>query len=273
MKLRILFFACLLGLLCSFASAFAQGDESSNPLDPLVKKSKLLMGPVFGVNRNFHTGGYKVFDEPLCPPFENGTGWGFAAGFTVEFLAGETWSIVPRIMYETRPGLFVSEMPDVDVLVNSGNATQKVSQTVNLESSIKYNLATFDVLYKQEILPITNTLRLAGMLGPAVSAALGDNNRQVQNLVLPENAKFINPRSLPAENNGRTLVLRDSSIEQKSGIRFALRAGVLAEVGLFNNAIVMTPGVYYDYGLTKVTSAQNWSLNSFMILVDFRRAF
>ena len=109
--------------------------------------------------------------------------------------------------------------------------------------------------------------------GPAISLAIGDNNRQVQNLDLPENARFKNPRNLPSENNGRTLVLKDSEIEQKSGTRFALRAGILAEVGLFNNAIIMTPGAYYDLGLTKVTSAQNWSLNSFLILVDFRRAF
>lgn len=272
MKLRLLSLLCILSAISMFSTAQAQ-DESSNPLDPIVKKSKLLMGPVFGVNRNYHTGGFGVFDEPLCPTSENGTGWGFAAGFTVEFLAGETWSIVPRIMYETRPGLFTNQMPDVDVLVQSGNTTQRVKQTVALESSIKYNLATLDVLYKQEILPITNNLRLSAVAGPAISLAIGDNNRQVQNLDLPENARFKNPRNLPSENNGRTLVLKDSEIEQKSGTRFALRAGILAEVGLFNNAIIMTPGAYYDLGLTKVTSAQNWSLNSFLILVDFRRAF
>jgi hypothetical protein len=92
--------------------------------------------------------------------------------------------------------------------------------------------------------------------------------------VEPINARFINDLRLPTENNGRRLIFADNKdIPDRSGFRFSLKGGLQAEIGLFNNQIIMYPGIFYDYGLTHVTSAENWNLNSFLFQVDFRRAF
>jgi len=95
----------------------------------------------------------------------------------------------------------------------------------------------------------------------------------VQDLVAPDNARFINPSDLPSENGGRRLLLYDGTIPELNPFRLSLMAGLQAEVPLFGNQWYMTPGVYYDYGLTDVTKAENWQLNSIVFMLDFRHSF
>jgi hypothetical protein len=263
---------CVLAL-AGFASANAQGTgESSNPLDFNVPKSQVLVGPVVGVNRNFHTGGFRVIDEPNCPVFEQGGGWGFLAGLTAEFQLGKSWSIIPRITYEQRPGSFDQELPDVDVLVPG--SLEPVKQTVTTSSEISYNLLTAEVLYKQEFAQIGKGLRIGAAIGPTASYIMGGKINQTQDLVEPENARFSNPEGKPVTNNGRTIIFaEDADIPGVSSTRFSIKAGLQVEFGLFKNAWIMTPGAYYDFGLTDVTGNENWSLSSILFMVDFRRAF
>ncbi len=256
-------------LLLSGRVVYAQG--GSNPLDPEIQKSKFLVGPVIGINRNFHTGGFKtITEDETCPKFEKGSGWGFLAGITAEFQLGETWSIIPRLTYESRPGSFTSELPSALVLLPGTN--EVVPQTVTAASEVTYSIANAEVMYKQEFADLGG-MRLALAGGPAIAVVLGGKNRQVQDLVTPENARFTNPSGFPSENNGRRLIFFDGDIPSRSGTRISLKAGMQAEFGLFGNAWIMTPGIYYDYGISDVTSAENWQLNTLMFMVDFRRAF
>jgi hypothetical protein len=266
-------FATLLLALCCVLIvagdvAFAQG--GSNPLDPVVPKSKVLVGPRIGLNRNFHTGGFRTIDEPNCPVFEAGSGWGFIAGLTAEFQFGETWSLIPAIAYESRPGQFVQTLPDALVLIPGEE--DPVEQTVTTESEITYSIVSAEVLYKQEFAVVGN-LRFSAAAGPSFSYVIGGDNRQIQQLVEPENARFTNPTGLPAEDNGRRLVLYNDAIPDRSSIRLSLKGGLQAEIGLFNDAWLMSPGVFYDFGLTDVTDAENWGLSSIIFQIDMRRAF
>lgn len=262
--------------LCALAIGVTIGSEAtlaqgSNPLDPTVPRSQVLVGPTVGITRNYHTGGFRTIDDPNCPIFEQGSGWGFLVGMTAEFQPSPNWSIIPRICYDTRPGQFTQNLPDAQVLLP--NATQPVNQTVETSSDITYSLLTAEVLYKYEIAKITKGLRLSVQAGPVFGYVLGGKNRQVQDLIEPQNARFVNPDRLPEENNGRRLILFDGDIPERESIRFSLKAGAAVEVGLFGNAWIMCPGVFYDYGLTQVTKAENWNLNSILFQVDFRRAF
>src|SRR5688572_357454 len=107
-------FAGLVALLLVPApQALAQPALGSNPIEPDWPKASVLIGPVIGLNRNFHTGGFRtVTADESCPVFEQGSGWGFLGGLTAELLLGESWSLIPRLMYESRPGSFHSELPD-----------------------------------------------------------------------------------------------------------------------------------------------------------------
>lgn len=258
----------LLTLLC--VAGAVNGQTGSNPLDPKPPKSRVLIGPVIGGTRNYHTGGFRTINDPICPIFESGTGWGILAGLSAEFQIGETWSLIPRICFDQRPGKFTQDLPDAKVLVPP--LTEPITQTISAISTVTYQMLTAEVMYKQEFAKI-GKVRLALAAGPVMGLVLGGKNRQVHNLIEPQNARFINLNNLPTENNGRTLVFFDADIPSRNSSRFSLKGGLQVEFGLFNNAIIATPGIYYDYGLTQVSGTENWNLSSMLFHIDFRRAF
>jgi hypothetical protein len=255
-------------LLLTPTGASAQG---SNPLDPTVPRSQVLVGPTVGVTRNYHTGGFRTIDDPNCPLFEDGSGWGIIAGITAEFQPAPTWSLIPRVTYQTRPAQFSQNLPDAQVLLPG--ATDPVNQTVTTSSTITYSLLVAEIMYKYEVFKIGKGLRVGLEAGPAFGYVLGGKNRQVQDLLEPQNARFVNPEHYESENNGRRLILFDKDIPQRKSTRFSLKGGLQVEIGLFGNSWIATPAIYYDYGLTAVTDAENWNLNSLMFQLDFRRAF
>ena len=259
--------ACCGALLLGTTTVFAQG---SNPLDPTVQKSKVLVGPVIGGTRNMHSGGFRTIDEPNCPIFTSGSGWGILGGVTAEFQFGETWSIIPRVTYQTRPGSFTQTLPDALVLLPGQQ--NPVNQSVTTSSEITYELLTTEVMFKQEFAEL-GPVRLGVAAGPSFSYVIGGNNYQIQDLIDPPNARFVNPTGLPTDNNGRRLIRYDDAIPGRESIRFSFKGGLQGEFGLFNNAWLMSPGIYYDYGITDVTAAENWQLSSIMFQIDFRRAF
>ncbi|HVZ38269.1 MAG TPA: hypothetical protein VHI13_03260 [Candidatus Kapabacteria bacterium] len=274
-RLAISIFISLLAPLCVVRTATSQAidpTELSDPIHPVHAKPAILLGPRLGVNRDYHSGGFATIEGANCPKFTSGSGWGMLLGLTAEFSGGKSWSIVPALTYESRPGNFREALPDVQVLLNDVAVTQSVSAT----SDISYRILSAEVLYKQEIWTPTATFRASVAAGPVGSYVVGVQNSQYQDLEQPANARFINPdpTHFTLAGNGRRLVYgANVNVPGRNAFRFALKAGVQLEVGLFNNGIIMYPGLFYDLGLTDVTSSENWGLNSILFQVDFRRAF
>jgi hypothetical protein len=143
---------------------------------------------------------------------------------------------------------------------------------VSTTSVIDYTLLNIEVLYKYELVTM-GSFRVAVAGGPAFQYVMAGRNRQVQDLEEPQNARFLNPDGFVTENNGRTLVFFDDDIPQRNATRFSAKAGVQGEIGLFDDQWILTPGIFYDYGLTEVTSTEDWKLNTIFFQVDIRRAF
>lgn len=265
----------LLALPVSTEIGQAQGGRD-NPLDPTPSRRQILIGPSFAINRNYHTGGFRTLEGATCPFFDDGTGWGYSVGLSAEFLPSINghWGIIPRITFEQRPGQFTQELPNAKVLLEDPVTGDKevVDQTVSTTSVIDYTLLNMEVLYKYEIVTM-GSFRVAVAGGPAFQYVMAGRNRQVQDLEEPQNARFLNPDNFVTENNGRTLVFFDDDIPQRNATRFSVKAGVQGEIGLFGDQWILTPGIYYDYGLTEVTSTEDWKLNTIFFQVDFRRAF
>ena len=275
-KVSLAIFAMLMAIPMIPTQSVAQGG-GDNPLDPQPSRRQILVGPTFGVNRNYHSGGFRTIDDPSCPLFEDGTGWGFNVGLSAEFLpsVNGTWGIIPRITFDQRPGQFRQELPNAKVLLpNPVDPEQPeiVDQTISTTSDITYSLLNAEVMYKQEVL-LLGDLRVGVLAGPAFQYILGGTNRQVQDLDEPQNARFINPDDRPTENNGRRLIFFDGDIPDRASTRVSVKAGLQGEIGIFNNQWAMIPGIYYDYGLTDVTPGENWQLSTVVFQVDLRRAF
>jgi hypothetical protein len=255
------------------AQESGDAEELDNPLNPTQPRAKLLIGPRGGINRNYHTGGFRTIEGVNCPKFESGTGWGYFGGLTAEFVAGKSWSIIPALTYESRPGHFRQELPEAAVLLEGGGGIP-VNQSISTTSDITYQLLGAEVMYKQEFVTLGKSFRVSVAGGPVASLVMGGKITQVQDLNEPENARFTNPDGLPTDYGGRRLIFSDNAdIPGRNSIRFSLKAGLQAEVGLFHNAWIMYPGIYYDFGLSHVTSLENWNLNTVLFQIDFRRAF
>ena len=251
--------------------------KGSTPLEFIPSQPQVLVGPTFGVNRNYHSGGFRTIPDPGCPLFEDGTGWGFAIGFSAEFLpvVDGRWGIISRFTFEQRPGQFRQDLPNAKVLRQSQtdpNNSVIVDQSVSTTSDITYSLLNAEVMYKQEILHLSD-IRIGVLAGPAFQYVIGGTNRQVQDLEAPDNARFTNPEGYPTARSGRQLIFFDGNIPDRNGARISVKAGLQGEIGLFDNQWSMTPGIYYDYGLTDVTTAESWQLHSMFFQVDLRRAF
>ena len=275
-RLSLALFAVLFALPAMPSDALAQGGRD-NPLDPQPSRRQVLVGPTFGITRNYHTGNFRIIDDPGCPLFTDGTGWGYLVGLTAEFLPNinGTWGIIPRVTFEQRPAQFSEELPNAKVLLPNQQDPENptiVDQTVSTLSDITYSLMNVEVLYKQE-LALLGDLRFSVLAGPAFQYVLGGTKRQTQTLDQPQEAVFKNPQNLPTEDFGRTLVFFDGDIPERAGTRFSVKGGVQGEIGLFNNDWILTPGVFYDYGLTDVTPTESWQLHSVIFQVDLRRAF
>lgn len=253
---------------------FAYG---SNPLNPSPRRPQVLVGPTFQINRNYHSGGFGTLHQEGCPLFEHGTGWGFGIGLSAEFspIVDGSWSIVPRVTFEQRPGQFYQELPDVPVSSQSSDPNASptiVNQTVSTTSDIGYTLLNAEVMYEQDIV-IRNDFRLGIAGGPAVGYIVSGTNRQVQDLIEPQNARFVNNENLPTARSGRQLIFFSGEIPQLNSTRFSVKAGIQSETGLFGNQWIMSSGIYYDYGLTNVARTENWGVNSIIFQIDFRRGF
>lgn len=260
-----------LGLVCSIFSSGCAIFQN-NPLNPRPPRAKMLAGPVTGLNRNYHTGGFRTIEDPLCPHFDAGSGNGYLVGLTAEILpnAFSRWSIIPRIVLEQRPGSFRQQLPDALVILPG--AEDPVRQVVNASSDVTYTMLEAQLFYKYEFATV-GKVRFGVAGGPVASLVLSGTNRQVQDLVEPTNARFVNSSAFPSENGGRRLLLYDGTIPEMLPFRLSMMGGVQGEIPLFGNQWYMTPGLYYDYGLTDVTKAENWQLNSIVFMVDFRHSF
>ncbi|MDB5035654.1 MAG: hypothetical protein JWQ98_2895 [Chlorobi bacterium] len=265
--------AALLALpLVAIAQESGQtADDTSDPLNFKPLRPKFLLGPRFGGNRNFHSGGFRTISESNCPKFDQGSGFGYLAGLTAEYVGGANWGIIPAVTYESRPGSFTQQLPDVKVLL--ADFPEPVNQTISTSSDITYQMVNMEVLYKYEF-AFNKSFRVSVAAGPAAAIVLGGKITQVQDLNEPLNARFLNPTGLVTERNGRRLVFsKDAEIPGRNGFRASLKGGLQLEIGLFHNQIIMYPGAFYDLGLIHVTKNEDWNLNSLLFQVDFRHAF
>jgi hypothetical protein len=250
---------------------------ASTPLGWSPERPQVLVGPTIAINRNYHTGGFPSIKEPICPVFRNGTGWGYAVGLSAEFAPtiNSTWGIIPRMTFELRPGQFREDLPDIGVISPNPDDPDNptvVNQTVFVESDITYALLNFEVLFRQQFAQFGN-VRLSLLGGPAGQYVVEASNRQMEQLEEPANARFRNPDGLREEDFGRRLILYEGNIPQRHSVRFSTKFGLQGEIPLFGYDWVLTPGFYFDYGITDVTPTENWQLNSAMFQLDFRRAF
>lgn len=282
MKLRLQYFAILAFLfLVPFVSILKAADEP-DPINPGAKKSPILMGPSFGMNKSFHTVNLTTYSERsnvndvLCPKFESGSSTGFYAGWNIEIglskdKANMESSIIARLLYNTLPASMElndftgNKYPSKDPVTNKEVFTQ-----TNYKNEIKYSLITLEAQYRLSLFHSS----LSFIIGPTFDFALTKQQDITMNLVgEPLNATFVKQEGYTYRNNGRTIAITpDPEIPNASALRIGIKGGLQYEIALSSGTTII-PNIQYNFGLTNLQSENNWRVNALQLGFDVRFPF
>ncbi len=279
MKMKYLLLMTLIFITTvNISEVFSQ----ASPILPWEDETAIFLGPVFGYNRSMHTVDLASFaKEPLCPFFKNGEGNGFFVGLTYEqFLDSKInsrHSLIGKVLYNYLPAsLDVKTDDNYPSLVDDGKGGYTVVNTeTNNKIEVDYSLITAEVLYKFN--PIEN-FELGIFVGPTFDFAMkkhfeqklmleGDNNVQFIRLSDEEQIKEFD-KLIRYEDNDRTIVVNDEDIRDSNGFRLGIKAGIQYAIQFQGFAIF--PHVAYNFGVTKLSSSEDWRVNAFQVGVDMR---
>jgi hypothetical protein len=266
-------------------NSYSQTDLD-NPLIPKTSRHPFYVGPVFGFNKVYHNVELLTFvdNTNLCNPFENGSANGFYAGLSFEYLFGDIEksqsSIIARVLYNSMPADLEREQDNYPSLVSNGSTNTIVYTSTRHVGSVKYNLLTFEAMYKLN--PIKN-FGFGLTAGPTFDFPITKSIYQTYGLIgEPLNAYFTGPTT-PEEvqtwhDNGwslspdkRTIIVKNGTIDQAASFRLGLKLGIQYEI-ILPSKMYIVPALYYNIGITKVTSLENWRVNAIQLGVDVRFA-
>lgn len=276
MRKQILSFLVVVIIATSYSGLKAQ---DISPLTPVYERPPIFIGPVFGFNRSMHTVELQTFADDLqCPTFQNGNQNGFFLGLSYEYHIGEaqtsTSSIIARVLYNTMPASITEVGDNVPHIVyeTDGNGNVISETTVNTSTEhnqeIDYQMITGEVMYKINPIP---GIPLGFTAGPTFDFTLTSTWTQEYRLVEPNNVAFLPEEGVEYKDNNRTAVIKDGDIDDANGFRVGIKAGVQYEILMPGNFYIV-PAAFYNFGLTDLSTAQDWRVSAFQIGVDVRFA-
>jgi|LJSS01.1.fsa_nt_gb hypothetical protein len=278
----------MLAVALSVGSGTAMAQLEPSPLAPEVVPPRIFIGPAAGYNRSFHTANIASFaTQTECPVFERGSANGFFVGVTAEYILGDPRtsrsSVIMRLMFDNLPTTFEvagDNYPSRLSVTIDGRDTQVVINTSTRHvAQVSYYTLNAELLYRLDI----GELPVGVVVGPTFGFPIRGTFQQRYELTDPAYVDIAGRRYIPVfardttdptlryTDNDRTIIVKDGDIEQRSGFRLGIKAGLQYELTVARWRVI--PGIYYNFGITKVTSRENWRVNALQIGVDFRTAF
>ncbi len=282
MKLRILP-VLLISAVFSTLMVFGQSAKD-NPIMPVYEEVPIYIGPVFGYNRSIHSVDLASFDEAICPRFQDGNDNGFYVGFSFEHHLGKdatlsTSSFIFRVLYSTMPAFMETSEEPIPSLITivDGNGDpigeDIIESATRHTQQIDYSVVSAEVCYKINPIP---GMGLGFTIGPTFDFALTKTQDQRYELLTPKEAQFrrnqeaIDQLGYQYVNNDQTIIIKEGDIPNSNAFRLGIKAGVQYEI-LFGT-LVIVPAMYYNYGVTNLSSQESWRVNALQVGIDLRWA-
>jgi hypothetical protein len=282
MKLSILP-VLLISAVFSTLMVFGQSTDES-PIMPFYEEVPIYIGPVFGYNRSIHSVDLASFDEAICPRFQNGNDNGFYVGFSFEQHLGKeaassTSSFIFRILYSTMPAFMETTEEPIPSLITivdgAGNPEGEtiINSSTRHTQQIDYSVVSAEVCYKINPIP---GMGLGFTIGPTFDFALTKTQDQRYELLQPLEAQFrrnqdaIDQLGYRYIDNDRVIVIKEGDIPNSNAFRLGIKAGVQYEI-LFGK-LTIVPAMYYNFGVTNLSSQESWRVNALQVGVDLRWA-
>ena len=280
MKVFLQYFAFSAIIIFSTLFSVNLQAQDDDPLAPKLVKTPIYIGPTVGLNRALHS----VDLSPAaklpggtaagCEPFTNGAAMGFWVGGTFEYQLGDAVnaksSIIGRLLYQTMPAsMEVFNSDNYPSIVTDANGTSReVFSYTRFNNDVVYSLVSLDVQYKLNLFESTFGITI----GPTFDLGLTRTQDITMNLVEPLEAQFKPDPTLGLlyENNNRTIVLERGDVPLSSALRVGVKAGVQYEILM--NGYYIVPSFNYNFGVTNLTSENDWRVSALQFGVDVRFA-
>lgn len=264
-------FTFFAAFIMSAASLLAQQEigARATPLQPARRAPRIYVGPVAGYNNSLHSSSFQsVSGDVQCPTFTGGTQNGYYAGLSFEYLLGKPRdsksSIIARAVYNTFPAFFKEggdTRPSIDP-VTGAIYDSEVEHT----AEVKYSTFDIELIYK---LNLFNS-NFGVVIGPTIGFVADVERVQRMNLIRPDNAIFKPQDGTEYENFGRTAITARDQIPGHATTRLAIKAGAQYEITV--GRVLVVPCAYYNFGITKLSDADNLRVNALQVGVDIRFA-
>lgn len=284
MKIRLLSIALIAVLLasCSSTKQGGTGNTGVSPIDPDVETSVIYLGPLGGFNSSQHTADLPSFADQNapCPHFKTSNSTGFFGGVFLEIPFAKVNSrhvIQLRLVYSTLPADFTETGDKYPSLVEdpSIKGGYGVINSITQHSlKVDYNMFSAEILYRFNA---WNNLALA--VGPSFDFPIKKTLVQKYTLLEPDNVQFKQPdgwekQGLKYENNNRTIIVptrldADGNIKDAAGFRMGLKIGLQYEI-ITKTGVDFIPGIFYNLGVTKLTSNVDWRAHAIQLGCDVR---
>ena len=268
MKFRVLLVLFLTLGVCS-TSLRAQDDEES-PLQAVSYKKPLYTGPIVGINKVITTGQFASFaGSAQCPQFKDGSGTGFFAGWTCEYLLGKdaktsTSSIIARVLYDNFPTSFTVKGDQLPSLVNMNGRDTVIVSTVQHYTALKYTTIDLDLVYRFNL----GATPLGIDIGPTIGFASTQTLTQEFQLISPDNVKLVHdPAAIRYSDDSRTAYLQDGPLKNGNKLRLSLKVGIQYE--FIMKKLTLIPSINYNVALTNMND-ESWRVNALQFGIEAR---
>jgi hypothetical protein len=205
----------------------------------------LQAGPRTGVTYSLHDGRFVTTERNIvCCEFNQGRGFGPAAGVTMSIPLSEAFFLRPSVSFEARGGSFEST-PEVLPIFGRNNEVESMT----FQSTLDVSLATVALEAMAGYRLGSSGLYVTA--GPAASVVLSQHYRKSERIVGPAGVTYL---------DGTTeKVLYDGDMELVRPALFSVRAGIGAMLPIADG-ITLAPEVLYSLPIGSTSVTDEWSV-------------
>lgn len=232
----------LLGMCASLAAQTLDGDFD-RVLTPGGRP--MQVGPYAGVTYSLHDGRFVTTERNIvCCEFNEGRGFGPAAGVRMNVSLGEAFFLASSVGYEARGGSFTSA-PERLPFFGRNNQVE----TLTMESSLDVSLATINagVLAGYRV----GESGLYVTAGPAASFVVAQNYVKSESIVDPAGVRYL--------DGSTAKQLFDGDLDLVRPAHFTVRGGVGAMITIADG-LSLNPEMLYSLPLGAASRADDWTL-------------
>jgi hypothetical protein len=277
MKYRIILLLCSV-IIPVFLISCGTGVDTQDQtvLGTKKKRPVFYIGPTVGYNKSFHSVEMKSFvNDNKCPSFSNGNDNGFYVGANLLFpfqAKDSRHSINVKFLYSSLPSYFevkTNDEYDANIVDDQGNQIPNLKTSTTNSLKIKYQVFSTELLYG--FMPMPNML-LRIVAGPTIDFAISKKMAQKYELNGDSRARFkrdLNHPEYVYSNGDRLITIFDGDIKDASSLRFGFKFGGEIDIPA-GKGVTVVPHAFYNLGLTKLVSGEDWRVNALQVGLDVR---